>query len=508
MPVTRGAGRSRGPLPPMTARAWSSRSLALRWFVDASAIVRTMPKWRTVDYLVLFAVLAVAAGVRLVDLGNPSRLVFDESYYAQDACTYLGLAKEVCGGTSEASWMHPPLGKWFIAVGIALGGYNAAAWRLPAVVAGLVCVAALYILTRRLTGSTVAAGTAAGVIALDPLSIVSSRVAMLDIFVTAAGVLAVLFAVLHRDSMAGRRADRKRLVTPWMLAAGVACGIAVATKWSGILALGTVVILIVAWELDARMEEGEFKRRLRVIAPSIVVCFVVLPALVYVASYVGRLQGELIAAPWQSDAWPRVFGGRQLRMAWFHVGLKADHPYSSPAWSWLLGKRAVTYFFEVDAAGRYRHILAFADLALWLPGLAATAWATVTLALRRQLWRADFVVAVAVAGSYVPWLVLAFGRPFTFLHYVLPTVPFLALAIGWALSRLPLAAMRWMAAGIAAVAISVTVFWAPLIYGWPLSYDDWRVRILFTDCTPDEVVNGRFAPRPHAGPPPDGWCWV
>jgi dolichyl-phosphate-mannose-protein mannosyltransferase len=467
-----------------------------------------MSKWLRIDLVVLFAVLALAAGTRLVDLGTPSRLVFDESYYAQDACTYVGLASDVCGGTSEASWVHPPLGKWFIAVGIALGGYNPAAWRMPAVLAGLVCVAALYILTRRLTGSTVAAGTAAGVIALDPLSIVSSRVAMLDMFVTAVGVLAVMFAVLHRDAMAARGTDRKSLVTPWMLAAGVTCGIAVATKWSGILALGTVAILIGAWELDIRPEERGRLRRLRSVAPSMLLCFVALPALVYVASYVGRLEGELLAAPWQSDAWPRVFGGRQLHMASFHAGLTADHPYASPAWSWLLGKRAVTYFFEEDAAGRYRHILAFANLALWLPGVAATGWAAVTFARRRAVRGPEFVVALAVAGSYVPWLVLSVTRPFVFLHYILPTIPFLALAIGWAVSRLPPAAKRWMAVSLAAVAISVAAFWSPLIYGWPLSYDDWRTRIVFTDCTPDEMVNGRLTPRPHAGPPPDGWCWV
>ena len=461
------------------------------------------------DLVLLSAVLAIAAATRLVNLGYPDRLVFDEAYYAQDACTYLRLGRDVCGGIGEGSWMHPPLGKWFIAVGIALGGYNPSAWRLPAVVAGLVCVAALYIVTRRLTGSTLAAGCAAFVIALDPLSIVSSRVAMLDIFVVAAGLLAVMFAVLHRDSIASRTtADRRPVVTPWLIGAGLACGIAVATKWSGILALGTVTILTLAWELDARAQGENRVRAIGAILPSIVLCLVIVPAIVYVASYAGRLHGELLAAPWQQDAWPRVFGGRQLRMAWFHFGLKADHPYESPAWSWLLGKRAVTYFFEVDPDGTYRHILAFADIVIWLPGVAAAGWAAVTLAVRRQVWRSEFVVVLAVAGSYLPWLVLSFGRPFTFLHYVLPTIPFLALAIGWALSRLSPRTRRWAAVVTAVVAISVAAFWAPLIYGWPLSYDEWRTRIIFRDCTAKELVDGRLQPRPKGGPPPDGWCWV
>lgn len=470
--------------------------------------MRLISRLRTADAIVFVAVIAVGAGLRLVELGSPDRLVFDESYYAQDACTYLALGRDVCGGVSEASWMHPPLGKWIIALGIAIGGYEPAGWRLPAVVAGVIAVGALFLLTRRLTGSVIAAGVAAGVLALDPLSIVSSRVGMLDVFIAGAGVVAVLFAVLHRDSLANRNLGRKRLLPPWLVAAGLTCGVAVATKWSGILVLATVAVLVAAWELEGRGGRGERRQRLRGLAASMLACFVVLPGLVYVASYVGVLDGEILAVPWQQDAWVRVFGGRQLHMATFHVGLDATHPYASPAWSWLLGKRAVTYYFEIDPAGRYREILAFANIAIWLPGILAAGWATLTFAVHRHIRQADFVVATAVAGTYLPWLLLSVGRPFVFLHYVVPTIPFVAFAVAWAITRLPLTAKRLAAAGVVAIAVSVVVFWAPVIYGWPISYADWRMRVIFTDCTPEEIVNGRLQPRPGAGPAPDGWCWV
>jgi dolichyl-phosphate-mannose-protein mannosyltransferase len=470
--------------------------------------VRAMARWRTQDLIIFTAVMAVAVAVRVVDLGSPSRLVFDESYYAQDACLYVGLSQDVCVHNEEFSWVHPPLGKWLIALGISLGGYHPAAWRSTAVVAGIVMVAALFVLARRLTASPVAAGAAAGVIALDPLSIISSRVAMLDIFVACAGVLAVTFAVLHRDWLARRKQvpGRATRLRPWLLAAGVAGGVAVATKWSGVLVLGIVMVLTVAWVLEAR--GGGRIRALRAMAPSLVAGLVVLPAAIYVASYVGRLEGELFAIPWQQDGWFRVYGGRQLRMAAFHVGLDGTHPYASPAWSWLLGKRAVPYFFEVDAAGRYREILAFANLALWLPGVAAAGWATTAFFRRRDLWRPEFVVMVAIAGSYLPWLIPPAARPFVFLYYIVPTIPFLALAIGWAVVQATPTVRRWGAVGVAAVAISVYVFWTPLIYGWPLSYDAWRMRILFADCTPAELTDGQLRPPMKAGPIPDGWCWV
>lgn len=445
----------------------------------------------------------------MYQLGSPDRLVFDEVYYAQDACLYLGWDEVPCGVGSEASWMHPPLGKWLIALGIGLLGYDPVGWRVSAAIAGIVTVGLLFLLARRLTGSGLAAVLAAGTLALDPLSIVSSRVAMLDMFTTCAVVATVLFAVLDRDSLAASGGTPARLRRPWRAAAGLAGGAAIATKWSGVLVLPAVVVLVLLWEAEAARRDG---RRpgpaLLAAAPSVLLWLVATPAAVYVASYAGRLDADLLAVPWHEGAWVREFLYRQLEMARFHGGLDDTHPYASPAWSWLLGKRAVVYFFEVDTAGRYREVLALANPLLWVPGLLAAAWGAVIALRRRVAWGPEVVVAMAVAAAYLPWLVLSANRPFVFLHYVLPTVPFLALALGWAVTRAPRGRGRALAATIGAVAIAVLVFWEPLVYARPLDYDSWRDRILFEDCTPAELTDGRLAPRPDGGPPPPGWCWV
>jgi dolichyl-phosphate-mannose--protein O-mannosyl transferase len=184
------------------------------------------------------------------------------------------------------------------------------------------------------------------------------------------------------------------------------------------------------------------------------------------------------------------------------------HPYASPAWSWLLGKRAVVYFFEVDPAGRLREILAFANLPLWLPGAAAAGLATAWSIARRRVRTTQFVIAVAVCVSYLPWFALTLARPFVFLHYVVPTIPFLALALGWATSRLGMRVRVVAAGGIITLAVCVVLFWAPLLYGMPMTYDQWRARILFVDCSAAQVAEGRLQPAARPGPPPEGWCWV
>jgi dolichyl-phosphate-mannose--protein O-mannosyl transferase len=459
--------------------------------------------------LLLVAVLVLAAVARLYQLGSPDQLVFDESYYARDACFYLGWDEATCEVQSEVSRVHPPLGKWLIALGILFLGYDPIGWRVSAAVAGVLTVGLLYVLTRRLTGSSLAAVVAAGVLALDPLSIVSSRVAMLDVFVTAAGVATVLFAVLDRDALAASGGKPGRLWRPWRAAAGLAGGCAVAAKWSGALVLLAVVVLVLLWEADAARRAGRRPGSgLLSAAPSVLLWLVATPTAVYVASYAGRLDADLLAVPWHVGAWIREFVYRQLLMARFHAGLDDTHPYASPAWSWLLGKRAVVYFFEVDPAGRYREVLAFANPLLWVPGLVAAAAAALSALRRRVLWGPEVVVAAAVGAAYLPWLVLTAGRPFVFLYYVLPTVPFLALALGWSVTRLPRTAGQGLAAVVGAVAVAVVMFWEPLIYARPLDYNSWRDRIVFADCTPAERTEGRLAPRPDGGPPPPGWCWV
>ena len=159
--------------------------------------------------------------------------MFDEVYYAKDA-------KAIVDGRvgpeaplrweagDEVSWPHPEMGKFAIAAGIVLFGDRAFGWRLPAVIAGLVMLACVYPLARRLGLPPPWALIALVFAAADTLGIAQSRIATLDVFVGVWTVLCILLALRYAQD--GRR---KR----WLVLCAVAGGMAVATKWSGGLAL-------------------------------------------------------------------------------------------------------------------------------------------------------------------------------------------------------------------------------------------------------------------------------
>jgi dolichyl-phosphate-mannose--protein O-mannosyl transferase len=303
---------------------------------------------------------------------------------------------------------------------------------------------------------------------------------------------------------------------PWRLAAGALLGAATATKWNGAYVALAVLGLTVAWEIGYRLEVrglGGRRALLRSIAeegPRTLVLLGVVPAVVYVAAYTGRMPGDLIGLPWREGTFWRGVWDHQLAMLQFHTTLSGNHPYESPPWSWLLLKRPVAYYFS-DAAGQYREILALGNpLVWWTAALGVLALGARWLHRGRQLLAPELVVLAAVMATYVPWLVLSGSRSQVFLWYLLPTVPFLCAGLGL------LAALAWrMLAGrivIAAFGVAVAaslVLYLPLLTALPLSPADWRQRMIFTDCArpgaqtltlPNDSIN--------RGPPPSGWCWI
>jgi dolichyl-phosphate-mannose-protein mannosyltransferase len=403
------------------------------------------------------AVAIVAAVVTFTRLGVPDGITFDEVYYVTDARDLLA------GGAETSFAVHPPLGKWVIAAGIALVGDTPTGWRVGGALLSVLAVAALVDLARRLTGRT-AAGVVAGLlVALDGVWLTVARLAMLDSVLAALVTFGTWALVVDHQRATSRAADvvdpaghrRAPAVSRWpLVAAGVLFGLAAATKWSGLLALGGAGLLAGGWELAARRRRGggldgrEVARATVTVGSALVVVPVVVYALAWapwVAGYPSTTTARedcAVAAASDLGCDPsfadrlRGLGRHHLAIARFHGRLDADHPYRASATTWPAQLRPVVAHYRSCAetgrdregqrcapAGRASEVAILGNPALWWSGLVLVPLSAA--ALRRRDGAAA-VPLVLLGTQFLPWLVVA--RP-VFNFYTAPLVPALATAV-------------------------------------------------------------------------------
>lgn len=494
-------------------------------------------RWTRADFVAITLVILLAGAIRLIGLAHPQELIFDETYYAKDACWYVNSSESLCERAADAPEVHPPLGKWLIGIGIRLFGFDSFGWRISSAVAGTITVGLLYLLARRLFESTVAATMASGLLAFDFLHFVQSRTSMLDIFIPMFGVAGFYFLVLDKDRMLEHNAVGGLRDRPWRLAAGACFGAAVATKWSGGLLLLAALILTVTWELAARKRQTlshGFKGVVRAEALSIILFLLVVPVLIYSLSYVGRVQGDVLAAPWKEGSVVRNLWNHHDYMLDFHRNLTSTHSYASPAWSWLLLKRPVSYYFCSDSTtppcaapaevGDYGEVFATGNPFVWWTSILALLFVAYRWLRTRDIRSPEGLILAGFLFSYLPWLLL--GRPAVFIFYLLPTIPFMCLALAYVTTRIGRSWEAVGAIGLFSVAtVGVFVFYYPLLVGRPIPQPEWNARIwVFDHCdkpvggpataTITETISDQVTTRvtettsDTSGSPPVGWCWI
>ena len=419
-------------------------------------------------WLPALIVTGVAAAVRLWRLTEPSALVFDENFYARDACYYALRSVSDCSLGGIPLEVHPPLGKWLMVPGIELFGFTPLGARIGPAIAGVLTVLLVFLMARKLFRSTLAATVAAGFLALDTMHVIHSRLAMLDPFLVLFTTAALLCIVQERD-WTDRNESTPLIVSPWRLGAGFLIGGALATKWSGLFPVLAVIALAVGGDIARRPGKHRLDRTVRETGLANLICFVAVPVVVYVASHIGRFG--------LAEFWPQ-----QLYMYDQLVKGYNPHPYAVSAWTWFLAQDAYPYYFDAQS-GPLRAILVAGNPLMWVPALLAVGW--ILLSPKRGAAEIRSTILIGFLATWGPWALLALGGVGrTFLYYALPTLPLLGLALGWAILRLP-ARLRIGAALMGALTLVVSFgFMYPAITAVPMSRSDWEARTDWYDTCP------------------------
>jgi dolichyl-phosphate-mannose-protein mannosyltransferase len=487
-----------------------------RWM----ARVRASPVLtRRLDVWAPILVTLLAALLRFVNLGSPGSIVFDETYYVKDSWSQwnLGYTAEWPEGadaafaagdpsgylTGGSFSVHPPLGRWLIGFGMwVFGAGNPFGWRFAVALFGTATVLLVYLVARTLTRSTTVATLAGFLLAIDGLSIVLARVALLDGFLAFFTLLAFWFVLLDRRGHLGRLAAHRTpdgprtwgpvlWRRPWLVAAGAAAGAAVGVKWSGLYVLAALGLYAVVTDALARRRLGYPQWPVDAVRQGAAAFVLLVPValVVYLATWFGWLTsaGGYDRASAVSDPltgfWS--FLPTSLQSLWryheamyaFHVGLSTPHGYASPAWQWPLLVRPTSMFWQQEG-DTVQAVSSIPNPLMWWAGIAA-AILLVVLFIRRRDARAAFVLT-GLAATYLPWLLYPERTIFQF--YTVVMAPFLVLAIALAAQRLVsggsaerrIPAQRVVWVFVIAVTI-LSLFWYPVWTAMPVPYDFWRL---------------------------------
>lgn len=467
---------------------------------------------RVLSWVVTLTVTAVAAFVRLWSVGFPRQKIFDEVYYPPNAAQLIRQGYESNPG--HLFVVHPPLGKWCIAAGIELFGNNSLGWRFPGAVAGSLAVLLLVRITRRMTGSTLLGGVAGLLLALDGLSVVMSRTALLDIYLQPFILGGFGALVIDRDRVRARLAEAvldgplqgfgPRLgPRPWRLLGGVLLGASCSVKWSGVYFLAAFAILSAFWDRSARKSAGIRRPTWAAMVrdtPAAIIDLAIAPVVAYLITWTGWFVGangyDRHWADHHPSHWSFVPGA--LRSLWhyhaemlsFHDSLSSYHPYRSQPWSWLIDGRPVNFYYPKNVGGCgadscVRQIVALGAPALWWVFLPAVIW-MIWLVVSRRDWRAIAVLMAFVAG-WATWLINTSRTMFFF--YMTPLVPFLVIGVTLVLGQIlgrsedtdrrRTLGLLVVCLYLAVVVINFAWLW-PILTGQRISYSAWQARMWFS----------------------------
>jgi dolichyl-phosphate-mannose--protein O-mannosyl transferase len=356
--------------------------------------------------------------VMLIGITTPEKFYFDEVHYVPAARQML----EPVTPQPMLNPMHPPLAKQLIALSIHTFGDMPLGWRYPAVLFGALSIVAVYLGGLALFAAQGPAIASALLAFFNQMLFVQSRIAMLDIFSLAFSLFAIA-AFMH-----GFRRQRPHL---WFALAGLAFGLSIACKWSGLFVLAVYIIIVAVIRLmqswRTQFADGNTHDWYRPdLWPTFeyyhfAVCFLLIPALAYFATFV-PLYG--LSLPDIVEAQRRIFADNTTTAI-------AGHTYMSswPSWPFLV--RPVWYLFDKTGDDRIAAVVFLGNpLILW-PALIALAVCLRDWIVTR---RADvFLVLAFYFGPYLAWALLP--RTLGFIYYYLPAATTASFALVYALRR-------------------------------------------------------------------------
>ncbi|MEG1524034.1 MAG: glycosyltransferase family 39 protein [Clostridia bacterium] len=368
-------------------------------------------------------------------------MYFDELYHGRTAYEHLHNLKPF-----ENS--HPPLGKIFIMLGVAVFGMNPFGWRVVGALFGIAMLPVFYAFGKRVFKNSNYALLATTLFAFDFMHFTQTRIATIDVYAVFF-ILLMYYYMLEYVTMNFFVDGLKKTLKPLFLA-GLFFGIGAACKWTCIYAGGGLAVLLfgslVARYFEyTRVRQSGTAAQKKQVAPywkyveqTLLICcvfYIVIPFTIYFLSYVpyfiyeaGQMPDYGIADA--GNTWWKY----QTFMYNYHSNLQATHPYQSVWYQWPFTTKPMWYYFNSYSGGKFVSTMSASGnpAVWWICSVGTVILLVQRLAKRIKPDRALQIICVGVLANYLPWVLVT---RCTFIYHFFATVPFLILAAVYALQR-------------------------------------------------------------------------
>jgi dolichyl-phosphate-mannose--protein O-mannosyl transferase len=435
----------------------------------------------------ILLVIVLGAIVHFAGLTYPRQVVFDEVHWGKSVSAYCCTGQRVFD-------IHPPHGKLLLTLGAKLGGYDGRFsfatiglpytdqpvffLRLVPALVGIAIPPLFLLFLRYLDASPPAALLGALALVFDNAILLETRLILFD-GILVASILASLVCLLAADRATSKRSGRVLSV-----GCGAFAGLAVGTKFTGLVAPALICIYLATRVVARRRELGACLQQFAIVVAAALV--------VYLGGW--AIHFALLPNPGPADAFHPTTGHFfhdlwviHQTMLSSNFGLTQTHPDASRPLTWPLMKVA-PYFWAGDGASIY---LVGNPVVWWGASLLFVVFTVNSLLMMVTRLRVDapgpaqacvWLPFVGYLIAYLPFFGIT--RVIFLYHYLTPLVFSVAFVVLW------LDAAGWIRpdgwrgqtssyyATVAAIVVGFLLI-SPLTYGFSAgTYDEWLAAVI------------------------------
>jgi len=362
---------------------------------------------------------------------------FDEIYHARTGYEFIH-------GLYTYEWTHPPLGKWFISLGIQMFGMCPFGWRIMGTIFGILMVPAIYLFGKRLFNKTSLATIACIMFTFDFMHFAQTRIATIDVYVTLFVILMYYFMYKYYATSFYDTKLSKTFIP--LLCSGICMGLGCASKWTGCYAAVGLAIVFFSTVFKRTHEYNIAKANIEgktngikhshivnvykghLIKTLLFCClaFIVIPAVIYTLSYIPFVGAD--------DAPTSLIGrmiDNQKDMFTYHSNIEFEHGYSSKWYEWGIMIRPIFYYSGTISETLRQGISSFGNPLVWWLGIPAFVYIVYRMLFRKD--RKSMFLCVGYLAELLPWVLVS---RLTFIYHYFTSVPFVVLMNVYAISQL------------------------------------------------------------------------